>query len=183
MFCMNLTINSTYLPTQHQPVGLSNGSTLYANLKSGLEGFLCPEIKKMQNENKKTTATTTTTAATTVAAATAAAAATTTSTTTATLTMVVVVVVIMDSCVEKVTGKNARGLLKPVPEMVKETFSNDICVSIVLTHSKLLETWWATAKLDQHEARQILAEMLKAPSGGTKANCYKFISMVTGRSV
>ena len=89
----------------------------------------------------------------------------------------------MDSCVERVTGKNACGLLKPVPEMVKETSSNDICLSMVLTHSKLLETWQTTTKLGQHEARHILAEMLKTPSGGTKANCYKFISMVTGRSV
>jgi hypothetical protein len=90
-----------------------------------------------------------------------------------------VVVVMMD----RVTGKNACGLLKPVPEMVKETCSNDICVSMVLTHSKLSETWQATAKLGQHEARQILTEMLKTPSGGTKANCYKFILVVTGRSV
>jgi len=57
------------------------------------------------------------------------------------------------------------------------------CVSMVLTHSKLLETWQATAKLGQCETRQILAEMLKTLSEGTKANSYKFISMVTGRSV
>jgi hypothetical protein len=93
------------------------------------------------------------------------------------------VVVVMDSCVARVTGKNAHGLLKPVPEMVKETCCNDRCVSMVLTHSKLLEIWWATAKLGQRKARQILAEMLKIPSGGTKANYYKFISMVTGKSV
>jgi hypothetical protein len=166
-------------------VGLSNGSTLYVNLKLGLEGFLCPEIKKVKNENKKTTATTAITAATNAAAAAAAMAATTTATTT-TLAMVVVVVmvvVMMDSPVERVTVKNAPGLLKPVPEMVKEICCNDISLSMVLTHSKLLETWRATAKLGQREARQILAEMLKTPSGGTKANCYKFISMVTGRSV
>jgi len=87
-----------------------------------------------------------------------------------------------DSRVERVTGKNARGLLKPVSELVLETCCNDRCVSMVLTHSKLLETWRATAKLGQREARRVLAEML-TPSGGTKANCYKFISMVTGRSV
>jgi hypothetical protein len=86
-----------------------------------------------------------------------------------------------DSRVERVTGKNARGLLKPVPELVNETCCNDRCVSMVLTHSKLLETWRATAKLGQREARRVLAEML-IPSGGTKANCYKFISMVTGCS-
>ena len=84
---------------------------------------------------------------------------------------------------ERVTGKNAHGLLKPVADMVKETRSSDICVSMLLTHFKLLETRQVTAKLGQHEARRILAEMLKTPSGSTKVNCYKLISMVTGRSV
>jgi hypothetical protein len=83
--------------------------------------------------------------------------------------------------VERVKGKNARGLLKPVSELANETCCNDRCVTMALTHARLLETWRATAKLGQREARRVLAEML-TPSGGTKANCYKFISMVTGRS-
>lgn len=82
---------------------------------------------------------------------------------------------------DRVNGKNIRGLLKPVSELANETCCNDRCVTMVLTHSKLLEAWRARAKLGQREARRVLAEML-TPSGGTKANCYKFISMVTGRS-
>ncbi|XP_069686673.1 uncharacterized protein [Periplaneta americana] len=83
--------------------------------------------------------------------------------------------------VERVNGKNVRGLLKPIPELVNESCCNDKCVMMVHTHSKLLESWRVTAKLGQREARRVLAEML-TPSGGTKANCYKFISMVTGCS-
>ncbi|KAJ4429669.1 hypothetical protein ANN_21870 [Periplaneta americana] len=82
--------------------------------------------------------------------------------------------------VERVNGKNVRGLLKPIPELVNESCCNDKCVMMVHTHSKLLESWRVTAKLGQREARRVLAEML-TPSGGTKANCYKFISMVTGK--
>ena len=102
----------------------------------------------MKNEKKKTTATTTTTAVaasaatTTIVATTAAAAA---ATTLLLLTLI--------------NGKNAHGLLKSVPEMVKETCSNDIYLSMVVTHSRLLETWQDTAKLGQHEVRQILAEI------------------------
>ncbi|XP_021940778.1 uncharacterized protein LOC110840210 isoform X3 [Zootermopsis nevadensis] len=83
--------------------------------------------------------------------------------------------------VDRVNGKNARGLLKPVSQLANETCCSDRCVTMVLTHSKLLETWRARVKLGQREARRVLAEML-TPSGGSKANCYKFISMVTGCS-
>jgi hypothetical protein len=147
-------------------VGLSNGSTLYVTLKPGLEGFLCPESKKMKNENKETTVTTTTTASTTAAAAIAAATTTTTTiaATTAAAAATTLLLLTLLLLLLLLTSKNAHGLLKPVPEMVKETCSNEICLSMVLTHSKILETWQATAKLGQHEARQILAKMLKTSS-------------------
>ena len=35
----------------------------------------------------------------------------------------------MDSCVERVICKNAHGLLKPVPELVNETCSSDMCIN------------------------------------------------------
>ena len=81
---------------------------------------------------------------------------------------------------ERTIGKSARGLLKPISELADEPCCNDRCVAMARTHSKLLEDWRAMAKKGQREARRVLAEML-TPSGGTKANCYKFISMVTGK--
>ncbi|XP_066993646.2 uncharacterized protein [Anabrus simplex] len=83
--------------------------------------------------------------------------------------------------IQKVSGKKSRSLLKPISELANETCCNDKCVLLALTHSKLLESWRMSARLGQREARRVLAEML-TPSGGTKANCYKFISMVTGCS-
>ncbi|PSN52162.1 hypothetical protein C0J52_06455 [Blattella germanica] len=84
------------------------------------------------------------------------------------------------SCrLERSIGKNARGVLKPISELINEPCCSDKCVAMAQTHSKLLEDWRNIAKKGQREARRVLAEML-TPSGGTKANCYKFISMVTG---
>lgn len=52
---------------------------------------------------------------------------------------------------------------------------------IALTHGRLLKVWRERAISGQVEARRVLAEML-TPSGGNRANCYKFISWVTGCS-
>ena len=49
------------------------------------------------------------------------------------------------------------------------------------THGKLLEKWRERAISSQLEARRVLAEML-TPSGGNRANCYRFVSLVTGCS-
>lgn len=52
---------------------------------------------------------------------------------------------------------------------------------MALTHHRLLYRWRDRAISGQVEARRVLAEML-TPSGGNRANCYKFISWVTGCS-
>ena len=52
---------------------------------------------------------------------------------------------------------------------------------MALTHFRLLHCWRERATSGQVEARRVLAEML-TPSGGNRANCYKFISWVTGCS-
>lgn len=52
---------------------------------------------------------------------------------------------------------------------------------MALTHGRLLDVWRERAVSGQVEARRVLAEML-TPSGGNRANCYKFISWVTGCS-
>ena len=54
-------------------------------------------------------------------------------------------------------------------------------LQIALTHSRLLQTWRDRAISSQVEARRVLAEML-TPSGGNRANCYRFVSLVTGCS-
>ena len=53
---------------------------------------------------------------------------------------------------------------------------------IALTHQTLLEEWREKSKRGQTEARRVIAEML-TPSGGSRTNCYKFISWVTGKSL
>ena len=47
------------------------------------------------------------------------------------------------------------------------------------SHKLLLQQWRDRARSGQAEARRVLAEML-TPSGGSRTNCYKFISWVTG---
>ncbi|XP_034255427.1 uncharacterized protein LOC117653695 [Thrips palmi] len=83
------------------------------------------------------------------------------------------------SRVSRQLGRNCLGLLKPINELGSIMCCSDKCSRIALTHSALLEEWRKQATLGQRQARRVLAEML-TPSGGTKANCYKFISMVTG---
>ena len=53
---------------------------------------------------------------------------------------------------------------------------------MALTHKRLLEEWREKSERGQAEARRVIAEML-TPSGGSRTNCYKFISWVTGRSL
>ncbi len=50
------------------------------------------------------------------------------------------------------------------------------------THPTLLQQWRDRAITGQIEARRVIAEML-TPSGGSRANCYKFVCSVTGVSV
>lgn len=83
------------------------------------------------------------------------------------------------SRVSRQLGRNCLGLLKPINELSLILCCSDKCSRLALTHSALLEEWRKQASLGQRQARRVLAEML-TPSGGTKANCYKFISMVTG---
>lgn len=71
------------------------------------------------------------------------------------------------------------GQLRPIDELGCLSCCSDSCSRLALTHSTLLEEWRKQAAQGQRQARRVLAEML-TPSGGTKANCYKFISMVTG---
>ena len=52
---------------------------------------------------------------------------------------------------------------------------------MALSHSRLLEQWRSRAAISQNEARRVLAEML-TPSGGNRANCYRFVAWVTGCS-
>ncbi|XP_067825989.1 uncharacterized protein [Heptranchias perlo] len=83
--------------------------------------------------------------------------------------------------VERTKGKGALGLLKPIVELVKERCCVDNCVSMARTHGHLLHLWRERASKGQAEARRALAEML-TPSGGSRSNCYRFISWVTGCS-
>ncbi|XP_005987445.1 uncharacterized protein LOC102355420 isoform X2 [Latimeria chalumnae] len=52
---------------------------------------------------------------------------------------------------------------------------------IAFTHRRLLQHWRERALKGQAEARRVLAEML-TPSGGSRCNCYRFITWVTGCS-
>ncbi|XP_049784566.1 uncharacterized protein LOC126187496 [Schistocerca cancellata] len=83
--------------------------------------------------------------------------------------------------VERTLGRNAKGLLHPISEIASLSCCGDGCVALAHTHPRLLESWRSEAAAGQRRARRALAEML-TPSGGTKANCYKFISLVTGCS-
>ena len=53
---------------------------------------------------------------------------------------------------------------------------------MALTHQTLLQQWRDRSKQGQAEARRVIGEML-TPSGGSRTNCYKFVSWVTGRSM
>ncbi|XP_013419750.1 uncharacterized protein LOC106180336 isoform X2 [Lingula anatina] len=68
-----------------------------------------------------------------------------------------------------------------ISDLPKERCCMFSCVSIALTHPKLLEQWRERAQSGQMEARRVIAEML-TPSGGYRTNCYKFIQLVTGCS-
>lgn len=79
--------------------------------------------------------------------------------------------------VDKTIKRTAR--LKPILEMHKEYCCGNGCTKIASSHANLLEEWRRRASLCQKDARRVIAEML-TPTGGTKANCYRFIKMVTG---
>ena len=79
-------------------------------------------------------------------------------------------------------GRNQMGQLMPIDDLGSLSCCSDSCSRLALTHSTLLEEWRMQAAQGQRQARRVLAEML-TPSGGTKANCYKFISMVTGNNL
>ncbi|XP_065646478.1 uncharacterized protein LOC100198790 isoform X2 [Hydra vulgaris] len=83
--------------------------------------------------------------------------------------------------IERQKGKAAMGTLKPICDLPLESCCIDNCVRMALTHSRLLESWRERSISSQVEARRVLAEML-TPSGGNRANCYKFIAAVTGCS-
>ncbi|XP_046414365.1 uncharacterized protein LOC124176757 isoform X1 [Neodiprion fabricii] len=82
--------------------------------------------------------------------------------------------------VDKVIKRTTR--LKPISEMHKEHCCSNGCTRIALSHVNLLEDWRKRASVCQKDARRVIAEML-TPTGGTKANCYRFIKMVTGSCV
>jgi len=79
-------------------------------------------------------------------------------------------------------GKIALGKLMPIQDLHTNQCCIDNCVKIALTHQTLLEEWREKSKRGQTEARRVIAEML-TPSGGSRTNCYKFISWVTGKSL
>jgi len=83
--------------------------------------------------------------------------------------------------IERQKGKAALGMLPPIEDLTLEPCCIDNCVRMALTHGRLLETWRERATSSQVEARRVLAEML-TPSGGNRANCYRFVSWVTGCS-
>ncbi|EDV28131.1 uncharacterized protein TRIADDRAFT_53407 [Trichoplax adhaerens] len=78
-------------------------------------------------------------------------------------------------------GKAALGKLKPIQDLANENCCIDNCIKIAKTHAKLLEEWRERATSGQEEARRVLAEML-TPAGGSRTNCYRFISWITGCS-
>jgi len=83
--------------------------------------------------------------------------------------------------IERQKGKAAMGALKEIEILPMESCCVDNCVRIALTHGRLLQAWRDRASVSQVEARRVLAEML-TPSGGNRANCYRFITWVTGCS-
>lgn len=72
--------------------------------------------------------------------------------------------------------------LKPIVNMHEEYCCGNGCTRIATSHANLLENWRKRASTCQKEARRVIAEML-TPTGGTKANCYRFIKMVTGKQL
>lgn len=85
---------------------------------------------------------------------------------------------IPDQC-SRISRYSSTSQLKPIDELGSIPCCSESCSRLAITHSTLLEEWRNQSALGQRQARRVLAEML-TPSGGTKANCYKFISMVTG---
>lgn len=78
-------------------------------------------------------------------------------------------------------GKAALGLLVRIADLPKQHCCVEKCVTLAVTHGHLLSQWRDRAISGQTEARWVLAEML-TPCSGTNANCWRFISLVTGCS-
>ncbi|KAJ1146076.1 hypothetical protein NDU88_012358 [Pleurodeles waltl] len=83
--------------------------------------------------------------------------------------------------VERTKGRGAMGLLKPIAELSTLKCCMDHCSVMAHSYSRLIQQWRERASRGQAEARRVLAEML-TPSGGSRCNCYRFISWVTGCS-
>ncbi|XP_065068208.1 uncharacterized protein LOC135693605 [Rhopilema esculentum] len=79
-------------------------------------------------------------------------------------------------------GKIALGKLSSIEDLPKEQCCVDNCVRMAYTHQTLLQEWRDRSTKGQAEARRVIAEML-TPSGGSRTNCHKFVSWVTGRSL
>ncbi|KAG8224059.1 hypothetical protein J437_LFUL001136, partial [Ladona fulva] len=84
--------------------------------------------------------------------------------------------------IQRKTGKFVKGLLKPITELPLASCCNAKCVNLASSHPELLELWRKLAQRGQKDARRVLAEMLTREEG-SKTNCYKFISLVTGCSM
>lgn len=83
--------------------------------------------------------------------------------------------------VQRTKGRGAMGLLKPIAELSTLKCCIDHCSVMAHSYSRLTQQWRERASTGQAEARRVLAEML-TPSGGSRCNCYRFISWVTGCS-
>ncbi|XP_078496952.1 uncharacterized protein LOC144753023 isoform X1 [Lissotriton helveticus] len=83
--------------------------------------------------------------------------------------------------VERTKGRGAMGLLKPIAELSTLKCCMDHCSVMAHSYSRLIQQWRERASTGQAETRRVLAEML-TPSGGSRCNCYRFISWVTGCS-
>ncbi|XP_071449418.1 uncharacterized protein [Hetaerina americana] len=81
--------------------------------------------------------------------------------------------------VERKSSKYAK--MKPIAELASISCCKDQCGQQAITQPDMLETWRLSAQEGQREARRVIAEML-TPSSGSKSNCYRFISSVTGCS-
>eukprot|EP00794_Sanderia_malayensis_P016111 gene16111-17735_t len=87
------------------------------------------------------------------------------------------------SCrVTRQKGLAALGKLVAIEDLPTEQCCADNCVRMAVTHQTLLQQWRDRCMTGQSEARRVIAEML-TPSGGSRTNCYKFITSVTGCSL
>ncbi|XP_067942879.1 uncharacterized protein [Watersipora subatra] len=78
-------------------------------------------------------------------------------------------------------GGKKKDQLQPVTMLWKNECCRDNCTRIVKTHLNLVARWRQLALESRRGLQQAVAELL-TPTAGTKANCYKFIAMVTGCS-